>query len=193
MNYKMSNNTGRNTSTSGVNIWGGSGSVLANLKVTGYTILNTLQVLGEAIFNSIVTFLGAVIFKSNVTFTFLPTSTQTTPTQSNQLATKNYVDSVAISGELDIFDNNNTWTNHNTWQDYSYFDGPVKWTKSCIFDLDANEVLQVGSEVRPVANFVATTTTFTVAASGVATVAGNALVANGVAIVDIAGDRKSVV
>ena len=181
----MSSNSGRNTIITGVNIWG-SGPVLSDLRVSGNTILNALQVLSTAIFNGIVTFFSNVIFKGAVSFTTLPTSSQLTPNQANQLVTKNYVDSTVISGELDIFNNNNTWTNTNTWEDNSYFEGEVKFTKSCLFDLDADEIVRIGTHTNPVANFLATTTTFTIAATGSASIAGSVVDISG-AIVDIQG------
>ena len=128
----MSNKSGYQSAFSSVNVWG-SGPVLSTLRITGKSILNILEVIGDTLFKSF------VYFSNDVHFENLPTSSVYSPTQINQLATKQYVDSVFVGEGIDIFDKNNTWSGTNTWED------------TCTFDMGQFKFFSIGTEENVVA------------------------------------------
>lgn len=128
----MSNKSGYQSLFSSVNVWG-SGPVLSTLRITGKSILNILEVIGNTLFK------GFVYFSDDVHFENLPTSSVYSPTEINQFATKQYVDSVFVGEGIDIFDSNNTWSGTNTWEG------------TCTFDMGQFKFFSIGTEENVVA------------------------------------------
>jgi hypothetical protein len=128
----MSNKSGYQSVFSSVNVWG-LGPVVSTLRITGKSIINLLEVIGDTLFK------GFVYFSNDVHFENLPTSSVYSPTQINQFATKQYVDSVFVGEGIDIFDSNNTWSGTNTWEG------------TCTFDMGQFKFFSIGTEENVVA------------------------------------------
>lgn len=127
----MSNNSGNQATFSSVNVWG-SGPVLSSLRITGKAIIHLLEVIGNTLFK------GFVHFSNDVHFENLPTCDVYSPTYQNELATKQYVDSVATGGPIDIFNNNNIWSGTNTWEN------------TCAFNIGRFKNFTIGEEETPI-------------------------------------------